>query len=476
MSGRQLYEAVLIELNKENAPSIMLEDFNYFCNKAINQYVNKRYNIYDINQQTTDDLRVLKATALLTPRPCISYGGLDEIGRMMGATYEVVLPSDYLHILNCICIYKVNKTFKCYNKGDIWRRAATRLTADAYSQVLDNSWNRPTYRRPYYYIHNLNADVDRLTPPTDNRRPYKQTNNSGQGGNSSSGYNYYIGKTQPTSEADLNRTSLDGNVYIGKEKLPIYVMYPKTETIEFHCEKNGHDETITMLPVTPDIGKYKVFVSEQEVVGNQFGEIYATGSVNSGNGGPSSQGEKGYGGIEIGTDYKLGGYVDNHYLNREISEFGIEQSLGTDGHGNKIYQVKDNGGVPHSMPIMLEDGTYDNTSTVERSAQIRYGNSSTVRMEIRYGADNSVFELSRVYIDYIKAPQHVRLTQEQLDLTEDTSQVLEYPDYVCQEIINELVHIIMENIGDQKLQTHPVVSQSIANPAQQQTEPVAQPQ
>jgi len=49
------------------------------------------------------------------------------------ATYEVVMPSDYLHILNCICIYKVNKTYKCYNAGDTWRAPAKRLTADMYS-------------------------------------------------------------------------------------------------------------------------------------------------------------------------------------------------------------------------------------------------------------------------------------------------------------------------------------------------------
>jgi hypothetical protein len=36
MTARQLYEAVLIELNKENASNIMLEDFNYFANKSIN--------------------------------------------------------------------------------------------------------------------------------------------------------------------------------------------------------------------------------------------------------------------------------------------------------------------------------------------------------------------------------------------------------------------------------------------------------
>jgi hypothetical protein len=69
-------------------------------------------------------------------------------------------------------------------------------------------------------------------------------------------------------------------------------------------------------------------------------------------------------------------------------------------------------------------------------------------MEIRYGTDNTVFELEKVYIDYIKAPQNIRLTQLEIDKTEDVSQMLEYPDYVCQEIINELVHLVMENISD----------------------------
>ena len=46
-------------------------------------------------------------------------------------------------------------------------------------------------------------------------------------------------------------------------------------------------------------------------------------------------------------------------------------------------------------------------------------------MEIRYGKDNSLFELEKVFIDYIKTPQYIRLTQEEFDLVEDTSQVLE---------------------------------------------------
>jgi len=105
-------------------------------------------------------------------------------------------------------------------------------------------------------------------------------------------------------------------------------------------------------------------------------------------------------------------------------------------------------------------------SLIEKPAGQRLANASKVRVEIRTGKDSSIFELKSIYIDYIKAPQYIRLTQEQIDLTEDTSQMMEFPDYVCQEIINELTHLIMENSSDQRLQSHMPVTMSIANPAQ----------
>ena len=66
-----------------------------------------------------------------------------------------------------------------------------------------------------------------------------------------------------------------------------------------------------------------------------------------------------------------------------------------------------------------------------KEAGFRYGNPSNVRLEIRYGKDSSVFELVGVVVDYIKTPQLIRITQEQIDLTRDTSQIMEFPDYVC---------------------------------------------
>lgn len=327
MTARQLYEACLIELRKENAPNLLLEDFNYFANKSINQYINKRYNIYDVNQQTTDDLRVLKATTILQPEKVNSYDSLSLTNGHM-ADYFVDLPPDYLHILNCICVYEVQKTYKCYNAGDTWRSAATRLTADAYSQVLDNFWLKPTYKRPYFYIHNINTS-----------------------------------ETIPT---------------------------------------------------------------------NPYDEMY----------------------LEHGTDAQI--ELDNYSNDSDGGNDYYER----DRDDNLIVQGKNN-------PSFIDIGI-DKISTIERGQNIRYGNVSKVRMEIRYGTDDSIFTLKKVYIDYLKTPQYIRLTQEELDYTEDKSQVLEFPDYVCQEIINELVHIIMENISDQRLQTHPVVSQSIANPTQAQ--------
>ena len=37
--------------------------------------------------------------------------------------------------------------------------------------------------------------------------------------------------------------------------------------------------------------------------------------------------------------------------------------------------------------------------------------------------------VDKIYVDYIKTPQYINLTQEQLDDVLDNSQVLEFPDY-----------------------------------------------
>ena len=378
MTARQVFESTLIELSKTQAPSLKLYEFNYLFNKAINQYINKVYNVYDINQQTTDDLRVLKATAFLTPHKVelnktsadsaiqntsavtgnqdqakqesttTAYNGQAtsylskahrSIQSLHGATYEVFLPIDYLHMLNCVCIYYVAKTKDCWDAGSYIEIPATRLTADSWSSIITDIYNRPSPMKPYYYIHNLNQS----------------------------------------------------------QKIPTD---PRTTT------------TI------------------------------------------------GTGLEEIGIDMAKFPYQVTH---ADGGEGVTDINAGTAG-GNDIESQNSN----FQRTYKFGDSDADRISLVEKPIAARIGNTSNVRCEIRYGKDDSLFQLAEVQVDYVKCPQFIRLTQEQIDLTEDTSQIMEFPDYVNQEIINELVHLVMERINDPRLSNNMQMTQSIARPTGQQ--------
>lgn len=187
-------------MNKVEAPSLLLPDFNYLVNKTVLQYINTRYNIYDANQQTTDDLRVLKATTILPVTKVDNYGEHSEVLKgLYGAVYEAYLPEDYLHMLNCVCIFKVNEQKDCWDKGDLWNCGAQRLTADMWPLVINNFYMRPSYRRPYYYIHNVNESVNLPT------NPYKPGESLGTGTDMrDGGYDY-------TDNSNLSRTIKIGN-------------------------------------------------------------------------------------------------------------------------------------------------------------------------------------------------------------------------------------------------------------------------
>ena len=378
MTARQVFESTLIELSKTQAPSLKLYEFNYLFNKAINQYINKVYNVYDINQQTTDDLRVLKATAFLTPHKVeINKGTTDSaiqntsavtgnqdqakqestttayngqatsylskahrsIQSLHGATYEVFLPIDYLHMLNCVCIYYVAKTKDCWDAGSYIEIPATRLTADSWSSIITDIYNRPSPMKPYYYIHNLNQSQKIPTDP----------------------------RTTTTIGTGLEEIGID------MAKFPYQVT---------HADGG---EGVT--------------------------------DINAGTAG--------------GTD-----------IESQNSNFQRTYKFG--------------------------EAETDRISLVEKPIAARIGNTSNVRCEIRYGKDDSLFQLAEVQVDYVKCPQVSRLTQEQIDLTEDTSQIMEFPDYVNQEIINELVHLVMERINDPRLSNNMQMTQSIARPTGQQ--------
>lgn len=268
MTTRQLYEYALIEINKTEAPSLLLDDYNYFINKATINYVNKRYNVYNINQQTSDDLRVLVGTSYITSLT------LKTGNPLQAATYIAQLPVDYFHLLNCIVEYTTTQKFKCYTAQQKVYFGCKRLTADMYPGIIHNYYAKPSYKNPYYYIHS---------------------------------------DTQQTVTANQAPTTLN--------------------------------------------------------------------------------------------------------------------------------EVKNAG---------------DRTSNAEN-----------VMIEIRYGIDTSIFPITGLQIDYLRVPQWMLLTQTMIDNPVDISATVEFPDYVCHEIIKELVSLLMENASDPRLQTNIPVNQKISDPLTQ---------
>jgi hypothetical protein len=89
----------------------------------------------------------------------------------------------------------------------------------------------------------------------------------------------------------------------------------------------------------------------------------------------------------------------------------------------------------------------------------RDSNQSSVNMEIHIGKSNST--LTKVFITYLKSPKYYAMSQEDLYSLTDTTPVLEFPDYVCYEIINIYTRLLLENAGDPRLQTHIPINQTI---------------
>lgn len=203
MTVRQIYENSLTELNKLQAPSLLLEDFIYFINKAIINYVDVQYKLYALNQEVTDALNVLTETQISDVTLNTSNNPLQK------DSYFVTLNRDYFRLLSCVCEFKPVGGSNCDHDGTIYEKAK-RFTSDMYT-TLNNYYLKPSYKRPYFYFHN--SGVNQLDTNPSAQVPVKQQGVS---------YNNYSDIIMEVKAGDKKKYILT-KVVIDYLKYPAYV-------------------------------------------------------------------------------------------------------------------------------------------------------------------------------------------------------------------------------------------------------------
>lgn len=234
MKVRQMYEYALIELNKLKAPSMLIEDYIYLLNKAIQQYINLVYNRAEYNQQSSDDLSFLQTTHE------IKVGNITPKVTDNDTIWTLELPSDYVHMLNCIATFTGGSdgiSKRCSGsegKSKIVSSLCRRLTADIYPDVLRNYYLRPSHKNPYWYIINSTSQGEKVSDKS-------KYNNDNAQDSSPMDYRYIYMKDRGDRTAHQSTVNIEihsgksdwvlDKIYITYIKAPMYVSMTEDEVL-----------------------------------------------------------------------------------------------------------------------------------------------------------------------------------------------------------------------------------------------------
>lgn len=149
-TARQVYINVLTELVKEEAPTLYLEDYLYYFNKAISEYMKARYELFETNQQLADDMRAWKKS-FKAPYLEIPISSIFKTVTVGGVSKKV---DTYRHLLNCIINVSIDRPItKCDQRpGTTVAYKVTRMSSEIKAGLLGNKYLEAKFYRPYFEI------------------------------------------------------------------------------------------------------------------------------------------------------------------------------------------------------------------------------------------------------------------------------------------------------------------------------------
>ena len=149
MTLKESWGNLLIELNKKNVESVLLESFNYLLHKSKLQYLRKHYNLDNINIGIDDGLRALRKDIISDLTITDKFGNVG----IYKDIYETTLDINYYHIESCIVEYEFTSDYnKCNTEPKLKHYTARRSTPNIWGNINKNFYFKPKYNNPYYHI------------------------------------------------------------------------------------------------------------------------------------------------------------------------------------------------------------------------------------------------------------------------------------------------------------------------------------
>lgn len=165
---KQLYEAFLVNIRKEQSPTLHLRDFNYHINDVISDVIRDIALGFEANQKSLDYLKGIKKLVTIPASPGtfvdpndtaatpttlqLNPGGLFPGGTP--GSLSTPLPFDYRHFTGAVICYEATADIidACYPANTEFQFPTKRLSADQISAIIGDLFLTPRYDNPYHTI------------------------------------------------------------------------------------------------------------------------------------------------------------------------------------------------------------------------------------------------------------------------------------------------------------------------------------
>ncbi len=140
MKALDAYRSVLKELDKHESPTFNVDDFNWFFNESIDQYISKNYGLGDIFQKDLDDISAIVK---------------DDVALVQESDKSLFAkPTDYRHLLYLKVTAKALSTFRKWtvNQQQDFVIRRQRFSRRGYQE--ENAYEQPSEDYPQYRVSN----------------------------------------------------------------------------------------------------------------------------------------------------------------------------------------------------------------------------------------------------------------------------------------------------------------------------------